>query len=145
MFNVVECFPWKLMSYCTRPRNVLSYCMCPRKRVSDRTTFASWSPQKNHWPPFSFSTSTEQMAMLENLQNASHSTLVVVIADLKMIRIKIIFKRILQKHKTSLFFLKLTWPLDSSSCSRQWFPAHIQKHDGKSFLLHTAVRRISRK
>lgn len=61
------------MSYCTRPRNVLSYCTCPRKRVSDRTTFASWSPLKNHCQPFSFSTSTEQMAILENLQNASHS------------------------------------------------------------------------
>ena len=30
-------------------------------------------------------------------------TLVVAIADLKMIRIKIIFKRILQKHKTRFF------------------------------------------
>ena len=45
-------------------------------------------------------------------RNLFWSTLVVAIADLKMIRIKIIFKRILQKHKTR-FFLKQTGPLDS--------------------------------
>ena len=33
----------------------------------------------------------------------NEDTLVVAIADLKMIRIKIIFKRILQKHKTRFF------------------------------------------
>ena len=73
IFNSLECFPWKLLSYCTGPRNVLSYCTGPRKHVPGLTTFASWSPLKKIWQPFSFSTSTEQTAKLENLQNASHN------------------------------------------------------------------------
>ena len=46
IFNSLECFPWKLLSYCTGPRNVLSYCTGPRKHVPGGTTFASWSPLK---------------------------------------------------------------------------------------------------
>ena len=40
IFNSLECFPWKLLSYCTGPRNVLSYCTGPRKGVPGGTTFA---------------------------------------------------------------------------------------------------------
>ena len=29
IFNSLECFPWKLLSYCTGARNVLSYCTGP--------------------------------------------------------------------------------------------------------------------
>ena len=41
-FNSLECFPWKLLSYCTGPMNVLSYCTGLRKHVPGGTTFASW-------------------------------------------------------------------------------------------------------
>ena len=74
IFSSLECFPWKLLSYCTGPRNVLSYCTGPRKHVPGGTNFASWSPFKNIWQPFCFKyTSAEQTAKLENLQNASHN------------------------------------------------------------------------
>ena len=48
IFNSLECFPWKLLSYCTGPRNVLSYCTGPRKGVPGGTSFARWSPLKKY-------------------------------------------------------------------------------------------------
>ena len=74
IFYSLECFSWKRPSYCTGPRNALLYCTCQRKHIPGETTFASWSPLKKYiWQPFCFSTSTEQTAKLENLQNASQN------------------------------------------------------------------------
>ena len=73
IFNSLECFPWKLLSYYTGPRNVLSYCTGPRKGVPGGTTFARWSPLKNYLAAILLYTLTEQIAILENLQNASHN------------------------------------------------------------------------
>ena len=44
---------------------------------------------------------------ITNAPTRQITTLVVAIADLKMIRIKIIFKRILEKHKTRFFLNEL--------------------------------------
>ena len=73
IFNSLECFPWKLLSYCTGPRNVLSYCTGPRKGVPGGTTFARWSPLKKYLAAILLFTLTEQMSKLVNLQNASHN------------------------------------------------------------------------
>ena len=75
MFNSLERFPWKLLSYYTGPRNVLSYCTVPRKHVLGGTTFASWSPLKKYLAAILLFDSTEKKkkttAKPENLQNAS--------------------------------------------------------------------------
>ena len=38
-FSSLECYPWKLLSYCTGPRNVLSYCKKKKKKKKSERVF----------------------------------------------------------------------------------------------------------